>query len=154
LEEVLSPSLPRISGNTSQLQQVFTNLILNAIQVMPDGGRLTVLDKLSEDKRSLEISFADTGEGISKENLSKIFEPFFTTKKVGQGTGLGLSVSYGIVKEHGGDIQVESTVGKGTTFTVILPLGKESNKTESKDQKVHHEGVVLISSCPEEQGSA
>jgi len=146
LEEVLSPSLPRISGNTSQLQQVFTNLILNAVQAMPDGGRLTVLDKLSEDKGSLEISFADTGEGISKENLSKIFEPFFTTKKVGQGTGLGLSVSYGIVKEHGGEIQVESTVGQGSTLTVILPLRKESEKTESKDKRTCPEEMIATSS--------
>jgi two-component system NtrC family sensor kinase len=146
LEEVLSPSLPRISGNTSQLQQVFTNLILNAVQAMPDGGRLTVLDKLSEDKESLEISFTDTGEGISKENLSKIFEPFFTTKKVGQGTGLGLSVSYGIVKEHGGEIQVESTVGQGSTLTVILPLRKESETTESKDKRTCPEEMIATSS--------
>jgi signal transduction histidine kinase/HAMP domain-containing protein len=146
LEEVLSPSLPRILGNTSQLQQVFTNLILNAVQAMPDGGRLTVLDKLSEDKRSLEISFVDTGEGISKENLSKIFEPFFTTKKVGQGTGLGLSVSYGIVKEHGGEIQVESTVGRGSTLTVILPLRRESETTESKDKRTCPEEMMATSS--------
>jgi signal transduction histidine kinase/HAMP domain-containing protein len=146
LEEVLSPSLPRLSGNTSQLQQVFTNLILNAVQAMPDGGRLTVLDKLSEDKGSLEISFADTGEGISKENLSKIFEPFFTTKKVGQGTGLGLSVSYGIVKEHGGEIQVESTVGQGSTLIVILPLRKESETTESKDKRTCPVEMIATSS--------
>jgi signal transduction histidine kinase/HAMP domain-containing protein len=146
LEEVLSPSLPRISGNTSQLQQVFTNLILNAVQAMPHGGRLTVLDKLSKDKRSLEISFADTGEGISKENLSKIFEPFFTTKKVGQGTGLGLSVSYGIVKEHGGEIQVESTVGQGSTLTVILPLRRESETAESKNKRTCPEEMIATSS--------
>jgi two-component system NtrC family sensor kinase len=146
LKEVLSPSLPRISGNTSQLQQVFTNLVLNAVQAMPDGGRLTVLDKVSEDKNSLEISFADTGEGISKENLSKIFEPFFTTKKVGQGTGLGLSVSYGIIKEHGGNIEVESTVGKGTTFTVILPLRREAEINESKDKRAYPEEVGVASS--------
>ncbi|MCK4244900.1 MAG: HAMP domain-containing protein, partial [Candidatus Omnitrophica bacterium] len=143
LEEELSPSLPSITGHVSQLQQVFTNLILNATQAMPDGGKLTVLTKVSEDKKSLEISFADTGEGISKENLSKIFEPFFTTKKVGQGTGLGLSVSYGIVKDYGGNIEVESTEGKGATFTVILPLRKESGTTESKDERVHPEVVLL-----------
>jgi signal transduction histidine kinase len=97
----------------------------------------------SEDKKSLEISFADTGEGISKENLSKIFEPFFTTKKVGQGTGLGLSVSYGIVKEHGGNIEVESTVGQGTTFTVILPLRRKREITESKDKRAYPEEVVV-----------
>ena len=146
LEEVLSPSLPRISGNTSQLQQVFTNLILNAVQVMPDGGKLTISDKVSEDKESIEISFADTGEGISKENLNKIFEPFFTTKKVGQGTGLGLSVSYGIVKDHGGDIRVETTVREGTTFTVILPFRKESETAKSKDKRAYPEEVMVKSS--------
>jgi signal transduction histidine kinase/HAMP domain-containing protein len=141
LEEVLSPSLPPINGNVSQLQQVFTNLILNAIQAMPQGGKLTVWDKVSEDKKSIEISFADTGEGISKENLNKIFEPFYTTKKVGQGTGLGLSVSYGIVKDHGGDIQVESIVGKGTTFTVFLPVRRESETAEPKDRRAYLEEV-------------
>jgi signal transduction histidine kinase/HAMP domain-containing protein len=141
LEEVLSPSLPPINGNASQLQQVFTNLVLNAIQAMPQGGKLTVWDKVSEDKKNMEISFADTGEGISKENLNKIFEPFFTTKKVGQGTGLGLSVSYGIVKDHGGDILVESTVGKGTTFTVFLPVRRESETTEPKDKNTYLEEV-------------
>ena len=152
LEEELSPSLPPITGHASQLQQDFTNLALNAIQAMPDRGKLTVRTKVSEDKRSLAISFADTGEGISKENLSKIFEPFFTTKKVGQGTGLGLSVSYGIAKDYGGDIQVESTEGKGSTFTVILPLmsagsvGKESGTTESKDKRAYPEEVIVKSS--------
>jgi signal transduction histidine kinase/methyl-accepting chemotaxis protein len=151
LEEVLSPSLPPINGNVSQLQQVFTNLILNAIQAMPEGGKLIVLDKVSEDKKSIEISFADTGEGITKKNLDKIFEPFFTTKKVGQGTGLGLSVSYGIVKDHGGDIQVESTVGQGTIFTVVLPIipvefkGKKSQTTEPNDKRTYLEKVNVNS---------
>lgn len=149
LEEMLSSSLPPITGNASQLQQVFTNLILNAIQAMPEGGKLTVRSRVSQEKKTLEISFADTGEGISKENLSKVFEPFFTTKKVGEGTGLGLSVSYGIVKEHGGEIQVESTEGKGATFTVILPLrsteskGRQSERTKSEEERVHPEGVIL-----------
>ncbi len=141
LEKGLSPSLPPIMGNASQLQQVFTNLILNAVQAMLEGGKLTVLTKISEDKKSLEISFTDTGEGISKENLSKIFEPFFTTKEVGRGTGLGLSVSYGIVKDHGGDTQVESIEGKGSTFTVVLPLTKESEMIESKDKRAYPEEV-------------
>jgi signal transduction histidine kinase/uncharacterized protein YpmB len=121
LKEALSPSLPPVTGSASQLQQVFTNLLLNAIQAMPDGGKLMVSTRVSKDKKNLEISFADTGEGISRENLSKIFEPFFTTKKMGEGTGLGLSVSYGIVKDHEGSIEVESEEGKGTTFTVVLP---------------------------------
>jgi len=138
--------LPLIAGNTSQLQQVFTNLILNAIQAMPDGGKLTLLEKIPENKENIEISFADTGAGISKENLNKIFEPFFTTKKVGQGTGLGLSVSYGIVKEHGGNIEVESTEGQGTIFTVILPLLKESETKESKNKTACPKEMVGTSS--------
>jgi len=142
LDEELSPSLPPITGNASQLQQVFTNMILNATQAMPDGGRLTVLTRILEDKETLGVSFADTGEGISKENLNKIFEPFFTTKKVGQGTGLGLSVSYGIVKDHGGDIQVESTEGEGATFTLILPLRKESEAGGPEDKKAYQEEIV------------
>jgi two-component system NtrC family sensor kinase len=146
LETVLSPSLPLIAGNTSQLQQVFTNLILNAIQAMPDGGKLTLLEKIPENKENIEISFADTGAGISKENLNKIFEPFFTTKKVGQGTGLGLSVSYGIVKEHGGNIEVESAEGQGTIFTVILPALKESETKESKDKTACPKEMVGTSS--------
>jgi two-component system NtrC family sensor kinase len=139
LEEELTPSLPPITGNISQLQQVFTNLILNAIQAMPDGGKLTVLTKVSEDKKSLDISFADTGKGISKENLSKIFEPFFTTKKVGQGTGLGLSVSYGIIKDHKGEIIVESEIGKGTTFIITIPVARLAMDSQSglkKDEYV------------------
>jgi signal transduction histidine kinase/HAMP domain-containing protein len=152
LEEKLTSLPPPITGNASQLQQVFTNLILNAIQAMPDGGELTVSNKVSEDKKILEISFANTGEGIPEENLSKIFEPFFTTKKVGQGTGLGLSVSYGIVKDHGGELEVESAEGKGATFTVILPIrsagaiGKESEITESKDESVYQGKVIKTSS--------
>jgi signal transduction histidine kinase len=71
------------------------------------------------------IMFKDSGTGIPKENLSKIFEPFFTTKKVGEGTGLGLAVSYGIVRDHGGDIKAESTLGVGSTFTVVLPIVRE-----------------------------
>lgn len=148
LEEELSPSLPLVTGNASQLQQVFTNLILNGIQAMPDGGKLTVSTRISQDEKTSEISFTDTGEGISKDNLNKIFEPFFTTKKVGQGTGLGLSVSYGIVKDHGGNIEVESIEGQGATFTVTLPMRDERETTESKDESIRSEEVVLTWSFP------
>jgi signal transduction histidine kinase len=152
LEQVLSAALPPVAGHASQLQQVFTNLILNAIQAMPHGGKLTVLTTISEDKKALEISFADTGEGVSPRHLSKIFEPFFTTKKVGQGTGLGLSVSYGIVKDHGGDIRVRSTEGEGSTFTVILPLKKESDGSDTKEGHSSAEEVVLSSSGKQNSG--
>lgn len=117
--EEYAPSLPPVRGNTLQLQQVFTNLALNAAQAMPGGGTLTVRTRASGGV--VEAEFADTGTGIEPEHLSRIFEPFFTTKPVGEGTGLGLSVSYGIVKRHGGEIRVASEPGKGSTFTVVLP---------------------------------
>jgi signal transduction histidine kinase len=116
--------LPRLAGNPRNLQQVFINLFLNSIQAMPDGGTLGVRASI-EEGRLLRVEVSDTGIGIPPENLGKVFDPFFTTKEPGQGTGLGLSVSYGIVAEHGGRITVASKVGAGTTFTIILPLKAE-----------------------------
>jgi len=116
----LEEGLPTFQGNPVQLQQVFTNLILNAAQAMQEGGTLTVRTRRSGE--ALEAEFSDTGGGISPELRKRIFEPFFTTKPVGEGTGLGLSVSFGIVRKHGGDIHVESETGKGSVFTVVLPL--------------------------------
>jgi signal transduction histidine kinase len=116
----LPEGLPAILGNPLQLQQVFTNLVINAVQAMPSGGTLAV--RTRRRGGSLEVDFSDGGPGIEPEHLHRIFEPFFTTKPVGEGTGLGLSVSYGIVKHHGGDIRVSSEPGKGATFTVALPL--------------------------------
>ena len=122
LEKKLSSDLPRIKGNGHQLQQVFTNIILNAQQAMPDGGRLTISTGAKDG--FVEVTFIDSGCGIPKENLPKIFDPFFSTKPVGQGTGLGLSVSYGIVKDLDGDIAVESEAGQGSTFKVRLAADK------------------------------
>jgi len=116
----LPEDLPTIRGNGLQMQQVFTNLILNAIQSMPKGGTLEV--RTRRNGNVLEVDFIDQGVGIDPGHLHRIFEPFFTTKPVGEGTGLGLSVSYGIVKHHGGEIRVASEPGKGSKFTVILPL--------------------------------
>lgn len=118
-------SLPQINGNAEQLQQVFTNLILNAQKAMPQRGKLLVSSAFDPKKREIRISFQDTGCGIPNEILSRIFDPFFTTSKPGEGTGLGLSVSYGIVKGHGGHIEVKSKVGKGSTFTVFLSEGRD-----------------------------
>jgi signal transduction histidine kinase len=103
----------------NQLQQVFLNLSLNACEAMPGGGTLTI-STMEDDGRVL-VRLTDTGCGIKKDNLQRILEPFFSTKPVGQGTGLGLSVSYGIVRQHGGTLEVESEEGKGSTFTVVLP---------------------------------
>lgn len=115
----LADGLPRVRGNFRSLQQLFLNLFLNAIQAMPDGGTLSVR-ACKEDEKHVRVDVADTGCGIAKECIDRIFEPFFTTKPMGQGTGLGLSVSYGIVQEVGGRIEVRSEEGKGTTFSVFL----------------------------------
>jgi two-component system, NtrC family, sensor kinase len=120
IEREYEAELPDIYGNAVKLQQVFTNLILNARDAIPEGGRIR-LTTTSTDEGSLVIEVSDTGIGIAPENVAKIYDPFFTTKGVGRGTGLGLAVSYGIVQEHSGHISVESTPGKGTTFRITLP---------------------------------
>lgn len=114
-------SLPaKIVADPDQLQQVCINIILNAVHAMPEGGIL----EMSIRKRPsfVEIAFKDSGCGIADEDLTRIFTPFFTTKTVGQGTGLGLSVAYGIIKNHGGEITVKSKIGSGTTVTIVLPV--------------------------------
>jgi len=116
----LNPDLPSISGAGHQLAQVFLNLITNARDAMPDGGSLTITTSYLKD--FIEISFQDTGCGISEENLKRIFDPFFTTKEIGKGTGLGLSIAFGIVEKHGGLIKAKSEEGKGATFIVKLPI--------------------------------
>jgi signal transduction histidine kinase len=115
--------------DSQQIEQVLVNLVQNAIQAMPDGGTLRL--NLSQVGQTVAIAVQDTGTGIKPENLGKIFDPFFTTKPAGEGTGLGLAVSYGIVANHGGKIDVESTVGKGTTFTVLLPVEPLANAGEA-----------------------
>ncbi len=118
-----SPSLPKVMADFDQLQQVCTNLILNAIQAMPDGGRLTL--RTSADDSELKVEVQDTGCGISPENMRKLFTPFFTTKGKGKGVGLGLAVAYGIIQRHQGRIEVQSEEGKGTTFTIYLKVYHE-----------------------------
>jgi two-component system NtrC family sensor kinase len=103
------------------VQQVLVNLFLNGMQAMPKGGQLKVV--LDRNKDGVRIDVTDTGVGISPENLERVFDPFFTTKKEGEGTGLGLSVSYSIIRKHGGTMQVQSTPGLGTTFSIFLPAG-------------------------------
>ena len=124
LNRHIDPQLPVIRGNRQGLQQVFFNLVINAVQAMPEEGELSVWAVKDENKRII-VTIRDTGIGIPEADLPHIFDPFFTTKEVGHGTGLGLSVSYGIIKKHGGRIAVESEPGKGTTFTVILPSIEE-----------------------------
>ncbi|MBC7900024.1 MAG: histidine kinase, partial [Saprospiraceae bacterium] len=122
---------PKIFANGGKLQQVFTNLILNARDAMYDGGEITLRTGVNE-SGDVSIEVADTGEGISAENLNKIFDPFFTTKGVGNGTGLGLAVSYGIIQEHAGTIEVHSENGNGTAFRLVFPAsGKQRQRAVS-----------------------
>jgi two-component system NtrC family sensor kinase len=109
-----------VNASKNQLRQVFLNMVANARDAMPNGGSLTVITTDNDDMVSVEIT--DTGMGIPEENLNKIFDSFFTTKDEVKGVGLGLSVCYGFIKDHGGDIKVQSQVGHGTTFTITLPV--------------------------------
>jgi two-component system, NtrC family, sensor kinase len=120
----LGESLPPVHGSANKLQQVFLNLFLNARDAMPGGGMLEV--RTASQNGSVEVEIADTGAGIAREDLNRIFDPFFTTKSNGRGTGLGLSVSYGIIKEHAGKIDVRSTPGKGTSFHVEFPAARKA----------------------------
>ncbi len=120
----LPPGLPRVRGAANQLRQVFLNLLLNAIQAMPGGGRIWVTAG-TQDEGKVCVEIRDEGTGIPSEVLPRIFDPFFTTKEPGQGTGLGLSVSLSIVRTFGGDIQVVSSLGRGTTVHTCLPRAEE-----------------------------
>jgi signal transduction histidine kinase len=111
---------PLIYGNSGKLQQVFTNLILNARDAMFSGGTITLSTGINENDE-VTVRVSDTGEGISAENLGKVFDPFFTTKGVGNGTGLGLAVTYGIVQEHGGTIEAVNNEDRGALFTLVFP---------------------------------
>lgn len=123
---VLSDQPSRIAGNTGEMEQVFLNLIINALQAMPEkGGRLNIeIDRIDE---QVVIRLQDSGEGIPEENLPRVFDPFFTTREESGGTGLGLSIIFGIVEKHAGRIEVDSEVGQGTTFTLRFPAAPESN---------------------------
>ncbi len=120
--------VPQVVLDGDQLYQVFLNLAINAAEAMPNGGTLTIRAEANDEK--LHIYFEDTGVGITKENFNKLFTPFFTTKQIGKGTGLGLAIAYGIIKMHKGDIRVVSSEpGKGTTFSITLPLITEEQST-------------------------
>jgi len=116
--------LPPVLGSTTRLQQVFLNLFMNARDAMPSGGMLEV--RTGAHNGSVEIEVSDTGAGIPPEHIHRIFDPFFTTKATGRGTGLGLSVSYGIIKEHAGKVDVRSTPGKGTSFRLEFPVARKA----------------------------
>jgi PAS domain S-box-containing protein len=120
----LCSSLHFVHANPGKLQQVFMNLIMNARDAMPRGGELTIATECEDSSVRVEVS--DNGVGISSEHLSKIFDPFFTTKATSRGTGLGLAVTYGIIREHSGKIDVRSTVGQGTSFRVEFPVARKA----------------------------
>ncbi len=118
---------PKILGSAGKLQQVFTNLVLNARDAMAAGGTITLRTQ-TDPAHGAVVEVADTGEGISAENIGKVFDPFFTTKEVGSGTGLGLAVSYGIIQEHTGTIEVRSVEGQGATFRMVFPLSQQNGR--------------------------
>jgi signal transduction histidine kinase len=117
--------LPKVMADFDQLIQVCTNLLMNAIQAMPQGGKLTI--RTSVHSNQIKIEIKDTGCGIPEENMHKLFTPFFTTKHEVKGVGLGLAISYGIIQRHKGKIEVQSQVGQGATFTIYLPLCQEKS---------------------------
>jgi PAS domain S-box-containing protein len=125
----LARDLPRTMANVGQLQQVFLNIIINAEHAMATHERGTLTIKTEKANGNVRASITDDGPGISKENVNRLFDPFFTTKDSDEGTGLGLSISYGIIKEHGGIIRAESTLGKGSKFIIDLPVLTEAEKT-------------------------
>jgi signal transduction histidine kinase len=135
-ETHLNSDLPDFYGSEDQLQQVFMNLISNAAESMEElqGGTLKITTEYSPENDHIFVIISDTGIGIRHENLSKLFEPFFTTKKKGKGVGLGLSVAYGIIEEHGGKIYVDSKPGNGATFRILLPLNSFPDKKDSSPE--------------------
>ncbi len=120
----LAPQLPPVHGNSGKLQQVLMNLIMNARDAMPCGGELTLASECEE--ATVRVEVTDNGVGIPADNLHKIFDPFFTTKSRGRGTGLGLAVSYGIIREHSGRVEVDSRVGRGTSFRLEFPVARKT----------------------------
>lgn len=129
----VAENLPEIEADRTQMLQVLTNLAVNAIQAMPGGGKLTI--STGRNGNHVELAVKDTGTGMSKETMEQIFSPFFTTKSIDEGTGLGLSVVRSIVTSHGGTIEVQSALNKGSQFTVRLPLHKITAETrgDSRD---------------------
>jgi len=134
IEKVLPAGLPQITADLNQVRQVLTNMFINAAQSMAGGGELKAETAKIKFQELIQIQISDTGVGIPPENLKKIFDPFFTTKK-SQGTGLGLSISLSYIKSHGGEISVRSEVGKGTTFSILLPV-RQKGRALLKDEEV------------------
>jgi len=143
----LDHSLTPVFVNEGQMKQIFIALISNAFDAMESDGSLTIRTRWSESEatHTVSVEFQDTGCGIPASQLPKIFDPFFTTKPLGRGTGLGLSVCYGIVSEHGGKIEVDSTEAVGSTFRVLLPIHQYS--TSERAQQRAFEGILEMESA-------
>jgi len=122
IETVFAPKIPRALMDEKKIKQVLINLLMNAIHAVERKGTIRISTGLNDPASRITVEVSDTGHGIEKENLLRIFDPFFTTKPTGEGTGLGLSVSYGIIKGHGGNITVKSEPGQGAAFTLSLPV--------------------------------
>jgi two-component system NtrC family sensor kinase len=127
--------IAHVSCDFSRLQQAFINILWNAIEAMPRGGVLTVITDLDPKQEMIEVHIIDTGTGIPEENLERIFEPFFTTKEEGKGVGLGLSVAYGVIRQHHGEIQIQSKLGEGTHVTIQLPAGPRTLSIEEQSDE-------------------
>lgn len=128
-------AIPHVSCDFSRLQQAFINILWNSIEAMPQGGVLTVTTALDPEQEMIEVHMIDTGNGIPEANLERIFEPFFTTKEEGKGVGLGLSVAYGVIRQHHGEIQIHSKVGEGTHVTIQLPAGPRTLTIEEQSDE-------------------
>jgi len=125
IHKELDRAMPEIMVDAEKIKQVFVNMVINAWQAVGEGGNIWLRTYMNADATRAIVEIEDDGCGIKPEHKGRVFEPFFTTKEPGEGTGLGLSVSYGIVKEHGGEILVNSTPGEGTVFVIELPIVEE-----------------------------
>jgi PAS domain S-box-containing protein len=143
VETRLSPNLPKVTADGEKLKQVFMNLLMNARQAISGQGRIFVGTESDGGKKVIRVLFSDNGCGIHPDHITKIFDPFFSTKPVGEGTGLGLSVSYGIVQDHNGRVEVESGPGKGSTFTVELPVEEDGEGTGPSFDGVNEDSVGI-----------
>jgi two-component system, NtrC family, sensor kinase len=132
VETNLDPSLPELSGDDQKLQQVILNLIVNAEYAMRRAATKRLAIRTAWEGDTIVTEVSDTGTGMSEETLQRVFEPFFTTKPAGEGTGLGLSVSYGIVEAHGGIITVDSAPGRGTSFRIVLPVPRAQSESRGR----------------------
>jgi two-component system NtrC family sensor kinase len=136
----LDSDLPIIAADPDQLAQVFLNLTLNALDAMSAGDWLEICTHFTPGSANIEIRFQDTGCGISADQIGKVFEPFFTTKGAGRGTGLGLAICQGIIQSHQGSISIESVVGKGSTFVILIPVGETDGRTKEADNPTADRG--------------